>query len=138
MSYMVQNLGRGSNDDCTPPLRNRASWGSRWRGSVHCELILPHTWHIPKIPLSLEGEEGTGAEPAAWRSARHLLAVALQLAAPALHSTGGQLALGSATAFSEQFYLPIYSRYSNGECFVAIFPRETVKYRQFSNIGLNG
>lgn len=78
MSYTVQNPGRGSKDDYTPPLHNTAPRGSRCRGSVRCELILPHTWHTPKIPLSLEGEEGTGAEPAAWRPARHLLAVALQ------------------------------------------------------------
>lgn len=136
MSYMVQNPGRGSKADPTPPVHNAAPQGSRRRGSVHRELILPLTWHTPKIPLSLEGKEGTGAEPAT-EAGRHLLAVALQLAASALHSAGGWLALGPATAFTKQFYSPIYSRYSNGECFIAIFPRETAKYQQLSNIGLN-
>lgn len=80
--------------------------------------------------LSLKGEEGTGAEPAAWRPAQHLLIVAL-------HSAGAHLALGSATPFSEQSYSPTYSSYSDKECFVVILPRETVKYQQFSNTGLN-
>ena len=122
MSYMVQNPGRGSkavHHPCITRLPRR-------RGSVHRELILPRTWHTLKIPLSLEGKEGTGAEPAT-EAGRHLLAVALQLAASALHSAGGQLALGPETAFTKQFYSPIYSRYSSGERFIAIFPRETAK-----------
>jgi len=104
MSYMVQNPGRGSKDDCTSPLHNMTPQGSSCRGSVHCKLILLRIWHTSEIPLSLEGEEGTGAEPDAWRPAQHLLAIAPQLAAAVPSRTGGQLALGSVTAIFKQSY----------------------------------
>lgn len=49
--------------------------------NAHCELTPSRTRHTPKIALSLEGGEGTGAEPVRERPAQHLPAVALQRSA---------------------------------------------------------
>lgn len=79
---MVQNWGRGSKGDLC-----RAQ-GSRGTGPVHCQLILPHTWHLPKSPFPLKVEEGTGAEPAAGRPAQHLL-----VTVPSAHPEDGDCLL---------------------------------------------
>lgn len=93
---------------------------------MNFKLILPCRWHSPGIPFSLEGEEGTGAQPAAQRLALQLLAVLLQ-------QPGGWLAPVPVTAFTDQLHPAIYSRYSKGEGLFIMFHRETVKYQQFSS-----
>lgn len=111
---VVQNSGRGSQGDSSSPLYNT---GEQGMGSVHCQLILPHTWHPPKSLLSLEEEGGcqrtlTGGLE---QSQLHRASPAPSGRCAPGSSSGGQLTLRMVNASSEQFYPPTYSRYSSGE-----------------------
>lgn len=119
---VVQNSGRGSKGDSSPPSCNT---GQQGMGSVHCQLILPHTWHTPESPLSLEGEQGTGAEPAAGGQPSTFWSLCPR---QQLHGSAGQLTLRMVNKSPEQFYSPAYSRYSTGEhcCIIPKRDYETV------------
>lgn len=93
---------------------HRAAGDGIWSCLIHGKPLKVQS------PLSLEGEQRTGAEPAAGGQPSTFWSLCPR---QQLLCSGGQLTLRMVNKSSEQFYSPTYSRYSSGEHFCCIIPK---------------